>query len=47
LLSEHWLEEHGNAAFQDSWAFTEFDNSVPGRQEGYSEGLYGQDQSYS
>jgi hypothetical protein len=44
LFSEYWLEKHGNAAFQDSWAFTELDSSVRRRQKRDAEGLYEQDQ---
>jgi hypothetical protein len=38
------LEEHGNAAFQDCWAITELDNSVPSKQEGNATGSYQQNQ---
>ena len=44
LFSEYWLEKHGDAVFQDYWAITELDTSMPGKQAEFDDGLYKQDQ---
>ena len=46
MFSENWLEEHGNASFQDYWFATELDSSVSGGQEGDAHRDYQQDQEF-
>jgi hypothetical protein len=44
VFSKIWLEKHGDAALQDSWAFAELDNFVPSRKERVIEEYFGEDQ---